>query len=342
MEGKMRIHATQALERIRALDARSYATQAVEQTRALKLPSVPALALYLATVLTEIPVIFTRMLIAMVVVVLGLLISGNHVGDANRFLDLGLIPTAWAALALISPLGGGWWWRQNLGGRRPTPEERVACEEAFASLSERAVRPLSRPASWFVLDYPELDAAVCGSSLMLSRGLIESEYLPAVLAHELGHLATSDGKLTAALNRLVIHPPPLVEERDDVVHRPRVVPEDRFTFGLFGVQALWRLIRFAVRFAKGGLALRLLGPFWGSYWREREYLADAYAASLGQGERLAFFLEVHALVHDHPVPFIWLTEHTHPPVALRVAKLRALAKQLRAAMPQPALSAGES
>jgi Zn-dependent protease with chaperone function len=192
-----------------------------------------------------------------------------------------------------------------------------------------------------VLDYPELDAAVCGNALMLSRGLIESEYLAAVLAHELGHLATSDGKLTAALNRLVIHPPPLVEEREHLRATSWVLPEDRFTFGLFGLQALWWLIGAAVRFAKGGLALRLLGPFWGSYWREREYLADAYAAALGQGDRLAYFLEVHALVHDHPVPFIWLTEHTHPPVAQRAAKLRALAKQLRAATPQPALSGTE-
>ncbi len=29
-----------------------------------------------------------------------------------------------------------------------------------------------------------------------------------MLAHELGHLTSTDGKLTAALNRLVINPPP--------------------------------------------------------------------------------------------------------------------------------------
>ncbi len=27
-------------------------------------------------------------------------------------------------------------------------------------------------------------------------------------------------------------------------------------------------------------------------------------------------------MHDHPVPFIWLTEHTHPPTELRVDRLR--------------------
>ena len=59
-----------------------------------------------------------------------------------------------------------------------------------------------------------------------------------------------------------------------------------------------------------------------SYWREREYTADQYAAALGQAEELADFLEIHALIHDHPVPLIWLTEHTHPPTELRIDKLR--------------------
>jgi len=31
---------------------------------------------------------------------------------------------------------------------------------------------------------------------------------------------------------------------------------------------------------------------------------------------------MHALINDHPVPFIWLTEHTHPPTELRIDKLR--------------------
>jgi Zn-dependent protease with chaperone function len=65
-----------------------------------------------------------------------------------------------------------------------------------------------------------------------------------------------------------------------------------------------------------------MAPGWGSYWREREYTADEHAASLGQAEELADFLETHALIHDHPVPFIWLTEHTHPPTELRIDRLR--------------------
>jgi Zn-dependent protease with chaperone function len=74
--------------------------------------------------------------------------------------------------------------------------------------------------------------------------------------------------------------------------------------------------------AKGGFGLWLTSPAWGAYWRKREYKADQYAAHLGQADELADFLEVHALIHDQPVPFIWLTEHTHPPTELRIDKLR--------------------
>ena len=93
-----------------------------------------------------------------------------------------------------------------------------------------------------------------------------------------------------------------------------------FTVTLFGA-VLW-VLRRLVRFAQGGLGLRFFGPVWGGYWREREYTADQYAARLGQAEELADFLEVHALLHDHPVPFVWLTEHTHPPTELRIDRLR--------------------
>jgi Zn-dependent protease with chaperone function len=85
----------------------------------------------------------------------------------------------------------------------------------------------------------------------------------------------------------------------------------------------WYLrVLFISLFARGGLSLWLTKPAWGAYWRQREYKADQYAAKLGQADELADFLEIHALIHDHPVPFMWLTEHTHPPTELRIDKLR--------------------
>ena len=167
---------------------------------------------------------------------------------------------------------------------------------------------------WFVLDDPQPDAAVCGSTLMLSRGLLETDHLPGVLAHELGHLATPDGRLTAALNRLVIKPPPVRSEpKDEQRADVTILADDRIMLGLFG--------------------LRVTAPAWSAYWRAREYKADEYATSLGQADELADFLEIHALIHDHPVPFLWLTEHTHPPTELRVDKLRATTPRIPDATP---------
>jgi Zn-dependent protease with chaperone function len=286
-------------------------------------PPLPALALYLATAVSEVPVIFTRMLAVIAIAAFVLLVRDGSATGADGYAQLGLIPTGWAMFALLTPFGGGLWWRTNLGGRSPSLREHAAYRSAMEQLRRTAAVPFADPSGWFVLDTPELDACVCGNTLALSRGLFESSHLPAVLAHELGHLNTSDGRLTAAINRMVINTLPWRAERPP---RQRGAPElhadDRvlLTVTFVGL-ALWAG-RKALAFAKGGLGLKLLGPFWGSYWREREYLADRFAASLGEGDSLADFLELHALVHDQPLPFIWATEHTHPPTELRIERLR--------------------
>jgi Zn-dependent protease with chaperone function len=298
-------------------------TQMEELLRTLRLPSIPTLSLYTATILTETPVIFARICITFAVAAIVLAIRGESVIAAEGYAEFALIPTAWSIFALITPLGGGWWWLNNMGGREPSEREQAAYHDALQLLQAQSTLPLRLPGMWFVTDEPQPDAAVCGNTLMLSRGLLENEYLPAVLAHELGHLATSDGKLTAAINRLIINPFPKTREKQRREGNPIMIPADGkllLTITLFGT-ALWA-VRWVVRFARGGFGLMLLVPFWGSYWREREYLADQYAARLGQAEELADFLEVHALMHDHPIPFIWLTEHTHPPTELRIDQLR--------------------
>ena len=288
----------------------------------LWLSSLPVLALYAATVLIEAPVIFARWLLALALAALVLLVLHHSVAGAGGLAQLALIPTAWSLVALITPFGGGWWWRQNLGGREPSERERTAYRDALDLLRHRTLMPLREPSGWFVLDNPQPDAAVCGHTLMLSRGLLESDHLPAVLAHELGHLASTDGKLTAALNRLVIHPPPKPAEREPAKRSALILSDDRALLTVTILGALLWCLRKTIVFAKGGLGLRLTALFWGSHWREREYTADRFAAGLGQAVDLADFLEVHALMHDHPVPFVWLTEHTHPPTELRIDKLR--------------------
>jgi Zn-dependent protease with chaperone function len=290
-------------------------------TGELTIPSLPTLALYAATILSELPVLLARMLVVLAISAAVTLVKSQSLDGVSNHADLVLVPTIWSALALLTPLGGGWWWRQNMGGRDPSEREQTAYQDAIELLTVHAGQPLRVPSSWFVIDTPHPDAAVCGHTLMLSRGILESEYLPAVLAHELGHLNSSDGRLTAALNRLVIQPPRRTRERE-AKREVLVLGSDRVTLSLTLFGSLLWLLRKTFAFARGGFGLKLLAPFWGSYWREREYLADQFATRLGQADELADFLELHALIHDHPVPFIWLTEHTHPPTELRLDKLR--------------------
>jgi Zn-dependent protease with chaperone function len=284
-----------------------------------------SLLMYLSTLALEVPVILLRLIVAFILAAILLALTGHSTVSAGTWSDLALAPTVWSLLALAWPGGSGWWWRQRIGGREPSQREWLAYEDALLLLRDHAPEPPPEPNTWFVLDTPEPDAAVVGDALMLSRGLLESPHLPAVLAHELGHLGTPDGRITAALNRLVIHPAiydPEPHERERREHVPLEFNNDTlFIIAVTTYVTVWCTKKIA-KACRGGLGLNLLHPVWGRYWREREYTADQYAARLGQADELADFLEIHALIHDHPIPFIWLTEHTHPPTELRIDRLR--------------------
>jgi Zn-dependent protease with chaperone function len=203
-------------------------------------------------------------------------------------------PLILSLATLVLPLGG-WLWQQQSGGRTPSERERLIYEDAVAILSQ-ADPKLRPPRRWFVLDVPTINAAAYFDTLMVTRGLLESGYLEPVLAHELGHLNSSDARLAAALHRLTTPP------------RSRL----RFPLATLGL---------LVSGAVGAWLMRL--P-WASYWRGREFAADRYAAQLGQGEALARFLEQYALEYDLPVPFPWLSEYSHPATEYRIDRLAQL------------------
>ena len=102
---------------------------------------------------------------------------------------------------LIAPIDGRWW-EMSTGGRPPEQDEREAFEHAFAELQD--VDPTLRPPRhWFVAEEPSRNASAYASSLCVNRGLLESPYAAAVIAHEMGHLRSSDAHLTSALNLLL-------------------------------------------------------------------------------------------------------------------------------------------
>jgi len=292
------------------------------------------LALYALTAALELPVILARYAAVYVVAAVAMKVTGHSSEGAAEWAKLAVLPTLWSAAALVNPAGGGWWWQQQMGGREPSKREYLAYRAAIDELEANTMILLPQPKRWFVMDESEPDAAVCGDTLMLSRGLLEGPHLTPVLAHELGHLQGGDARLTAALNRLVIshtdRPQANLEEQASYpsptpAPRPPVVLVNQT---IQNATLTWKLTRFAMRMTitllRGGLALRITAPAWGAIWREQEYEADRFAASIGWGEELATFLEAEALKHDHPIPLVWLTDHTHPPTELRIDALRAV------------------
>lgn len=227
-----------------------------------------------------------------------------------------LMPIAFSVAGLLRP-GRGWVWGRRLGARRATTEEAASIDAALGLLC-RAHPGLSRPAAYYVLDAPSLVAGVRGRTLILTRRMVESPLLPAVLAHELGHANTLDGRLMEALERLVLWRDPLALPREE----PGIAAQ--FDDGLLGV-LLWGCMRWALRLAGGSCARGLLAPLWTLYWRTREYAADAYAASLGQGGDLARYLTDQELPFDSPQPGFFFGGAEHPPVALRLERLAGLA-----------------
>jgi hypothetical protein len=144
--------------------------------------SAGSLVMYLATFVLEIPVIVLRLLLALILVEIVFAILGYPTASSESWADLVLLLSVWSLLALVWPGGSGWWWRQRIGGREPSQREQLAYQDAIELLQDQAHEPLPAPGTWFVLDTPEPDAAVVGNALMLSRGLLESPHLPAVLA----------------------------------------------------------------------------------------------------------------------------------------------------------------
>jgi Zn-dependent protease with chaperone function len=226
-------------------------------------------------------------------------------------------PLAYSALALALP-GRGRLWRRRHGARRPSPKEQRSLAEAFGLL-QSVVPNLPEP-HVYVLDDPLPTAATRGGSLIVSRGLLDSDSLVAVLAHELGHLHSLDARLTEALARLVLWTDPLAPPEPPGLPELHQRSEPDPHGGL-----LWAAIRHLFNLAGGGTAERVLAPLWAPYWRAAEYRADAYAATLGMGEDLAIHLADFHQPFDAPRSGLLFKAALHPPVAHRIERLHEFA-----------------
>jgi Zn-dependent protease with chaperone function len=263
-----------------------------------------ALVLYALTLAGQLVAAFVRALVANIVLGIAVWIMGWSIPVEPIALAVGFAPVAVSLLALllpplVAPIDGRWW-EISCGGRPPEPDEREAFDRAVEELRE-ADPGLRVPRHWFVAETSGLNASASSSSMRVDRGVLESPFAAAVIAHELGHLNTSDARLTSALNLTLLAP----------VRTPELDP-------------LWSLpFRGLLWLASGQAVLWLTDNAWETYWRSREFAADAYAARLGQGPALAKSLERSALSRESPIRMMRFSRATHPYTKPRIAKLRA-------------------
>jgi len=210
-------------------------------------------------------------------------------------------PMLYSLAILFWPKLYGGYWQRAVGGRRASDREQLLIDEALGVLlaHQPDLRP---PAHIFIRDDPTINAAVCADRVEINTGALFDEHLTATLAHELGHLNSEDGRLTAATYALALFP--------HLARGPRITAKGLFVSIVTGEAGLWLFQR----------------P-WAAYYRHREYEADEYAARLGQGPQLAQSLENSALLHDRPVPFAWMSVNSHPPTELRIERLQRFADQ---------------
>lgn len=230
-----------------------------------------------------------------------------------------LIPLIVSILTAVGLPGGYTFTRFALGARDPSRREREVVVAALRQIEEEhPLQKIKQPKHWFVIDDMALNAYVVGSTLYVTRELLRSPHLPSVLAHELGHLNSLDGAITLALRRLVIPP---VHYISQLIRQPApgtfpvVVATSPLQAFVQAAQA-W-LLSFVLSMLGGGFGLWLLSPFWTWHWRDREYVADEYAARLGQRGQLIEYLEEHQ-VFDVSVPYFL---STHPYTELRIDRL---------------------
>ncbi len=264
----------------------------------------PGIVLYAVTLAGQFLGAIARGWITVIALAILGLITGWSIPIEPIALTVAFAPLAASLLSvlcppLVAPIDGRWW-EMSSGGRAPEPDEREAFNQAFSELQE--VNPTLRPPRhWFVAEEPGRNAAAYASSLRVDRGLLESPHAAAVIAHEMGHLRSSDSRFTSALNLLLI--------------KPMDTPE---------AHPLWTLpFRGLLWLASGQAVLWLTANTWEMYWRSREFAADEYAARLGQAHALAQTLTHESLPHEHSIPSMRFSRATHPYTKPRIARLQA-------------------
>jgi Zn-dependent protease with chaperone function len=260
--------------------------------------------------------------------------------DQNWALALGAIaglaPPARSLLVLAGVPSGHRAVRRSLRARPLNAAEQARFDQAVQPIRDQGV---VLPQTIFTVPAQGLNAAVSGRTLYIFQDLYTSRYLPGIIAHELGHYHSLDGRMLLALRSLTV---PggfmfvyvMLQLLQWIAYALSLALSGLLilVFMLFRLRLaaavgaifdiVMTLLRMLIIFAVGGVGPAMLGSFWRNHFIEREYAADAYAARLGYaGDLIAFFQ--HHVLTDVSIP--WYEQPTHPPSSRRIANLRNVA-----------------
>jgi len=193
-----------------------------------------------------------------------------------------------------------------LGAREPSRREQELLSQAFKQMVQQASQPIKSFSHLFILDSPLEFAYVIGTTLYITSGALRGRHFQVLLAHEIGHLHYGHGGTILALRRFLFpmfqyilsgvrdfstagggYKPMLKEFDSQQIYYHMVNKALYFNLALWG----------------GGLGVSLRSTAWAAYFRECDYVADAFAVQLGFKEELLSYLE-ETKFYDTSVPYM--------------------------------------
>lgn len=216
-------------------------------------------------------------------------------------------------VAYIGFGGGSVFTRFVLGARELSSREHEILTNLFEQMISQVDFDIGGFSKLYIYDSPMEFVNLIGTTLYVSSGAIDSEYLPPLIAHEFGHLNNKDGNTILALRRLVF---PLFYMfiggvRDFSSGRPAYRPDVKeFEATEIFYSMINKVVFFLFAFFGGGIGVWGLSWWWAAYFRQQDFFADAYAAKLGYKDELLKYLEEHKFF-DSAVPYMlgWRPAH---------------------------------
>ncbi|MEI6778248.1 MAG: M48 family metalloprotease [Chloroflexales bacterium] len=248
----------------------------------------------------------------------------------------GLGPIIYSLLVVSGIPSGHILVRRRLKARPLSETEREHMDAALAHVHSSGV-PF--PQHIFAVDTEGLNAAISGRTMYVYRELFDSRYLPGVVAHELGHFNSMDGRLLLGIRALTVPGGFIIAYLligllrwvahgiSTVLVAFLIVVFAFFRINLVGITRpilgiTLQILRMGIIFAVGGIGPALLGSIWRSYLIDREFAADTYAGRMGYANDLIDFFETEVL-SDVAIP--WYEQPTHPTATRRIASLTEVA-----------------